>query len=495
MIAMRHSGILMHLTSLPSPHGVGTMGQAARDFVDFLQRAGQDSWQILPICPTSYGDSPYQSFSAYAGNPYLIDLDDLVAEGLLVPEEYQNLEWGEDPTQVDFGLLYQRRFPVLRHAVRRLLVRDAAGVEDFAQGNPWLEDYALFMALKDRHGGVAWSQWPEGERRRDPETLAQARQALADELDFWRGVQFLFFRQWRTLKTYANDRGISLIGDMPIYVAGDSADVWADPLQFQLDDDLLPTEVAGCPPDGFSADGQLWGNPLFHWERMEQEDFRWWTARIDYQCGIYDVLRIDHFRGFDAYYAIPFGDVNARRGRWREGPGIRLFQTVERAIGPRAIIAEDLGFLTDSVRQMLTESGYPGMKVLQFAFDSRDGGGYLPHSFPRHCVAYIGTHDNDTILGWMAAAPAADVEKAKSYLRLNREEGYVWGMLRALWASPADLAVVQMQDLLELGHEARMNTPSTVGLNWKWRCLPGAYSEELADRVRREMELYARLPN
>lgn len=486
----------MPISSLPSPYGIGTMGDAAREFVDFLAAGGQSCWQLLPICPTSYGDSPYQSFSSYAGNPYFIDLDELAAQGLLEPSEFQGLDWGEDPSGVDYGRLYELRYPVLHLACARLLAREEPELDNFCRENQeWLEDYALFMALKGKHGGASWFAWPEAERLRSPRAMAAARTELAGEVSFWRAVQYLFFRQWRALKRYANNKGVSIIGDLPIYVAGDSADVWSSPDQFQLDETGNPTEVAGCPPDGFSADGQLWGNPLFDWEKMKEDGYQWWLRRIAFQFTIYDTLRIDHFRGFDAYYAIPFGDDTARNGRWRPGPGLDFFKAVNKSLGKQDIIAEDLGFLTDSVRALLKKTGYPGMKVLEFAFDSRDAGSdYLPHRYGPHCVVYTGTHDNDTIQGWMASAPRKDAAFAKEYLRLTKREGYHWGMMRSAWASAADLAVMQMQDLLGLGGEARMNVPSTLGSNWRWRALPGSYGPELAKKLRHDMKVYQRLP-
>ena len=485
----------MPISSLPSPYGIGTLGAAAREFADFLAAAGQTYWQVLPICPTSYGDSPYQSFSSFAGNPYFIDLDDLAADGLLEPDEYQSLNWGDNPQSVDYGLMYITRYQVLQKAARRLLTNPPREYKMFCKTSTWLDDYALFMALKDKHGGASWFTWEPDIRLRRKSALAAAKKELADEVDFWKAVQFLFIRQWNALKSYANGLGISIIGDVPIYVSGDSADVWANPDQFQLDENGLPTEVAGCPPDGFSADGQLWGNPLFNWDRMKQDGYQWWLRRIAFQFQLYDTLRIDHFRGFDAYYAIPYGDTTAKNGRWRPGPGLDFFKAVNARLGEQDIIAEDLGFLTDSVRELLRDTGYPGMKVLEFAFDSRDtGSDYLPHCYPTHCVAYTGTHDNDTILGWMATAPKKDVSFAKAYLRLSSREGYHWGMMRGAWASPADLAIMQAQDLLGLGTEARMNIPSTLGENWKWRALPGVFTPQLAHRLRREMEVYQRLP-
>ncbi|MGE4275592.1 MAG: 4-alpha-glucanotransferase [Lawsonibacter sp.] len=492
---MRKAGVLMPIFSLPSPYGMGTLGAAAREFIDFLARSGQSCWQILPIGPTSFGDSPYQSFSTFAGNPYFIDLDELAAQGLLEPEEYRGLSWGEDPAAVDYESLFTARYPVLRLACTRLLRGTHPEVDRFCQAQgDWLEDYALFMAMKAAYGGAAWLEWPEGARLRREEELERARTELAGEIMFWKGVQYLFFRQWKALKQYANGKGISILGDLPIYVAVDSADAWANPDQFQLDRTGRPTEVAGCPPDCFCADGQLWGNPLFRWDRMEEDGYRWWLRRLAFQFQIYDTLRIDHFRGFDSYYAIPYGDATAQNGRWRPGPGIQFFRAVNKKLGRKDIIAEDLGFLTPSVHKLRKDTGYPGMKVLEFAFDSRDmGSDYLPHRYSPHCVVYTGTHDNDTIQGWMASAPRKDVAFAREYLRLTKREGYHWGMMRSAWASPADLAVIQMQDILDLGSEARINIPSTLGGNWTWRMLPGSCTPKLAKRLHREMKVYQRL--
>ena len=492
---MRESGILLHLSSLPSPHGIGAMGAAAREFVDFLAAAGQRYWQLLPICPTSYGDSPYQSFSTYAGNPYFIDLDLLAGEGLLRPEEYEGIDWESTPDRVNYGALYRKRLSVLRLAAQRLLADPPPPYFAFCKSNEfWLPDYALFMALKDAHGGRAWSEWELPLRHREPAALEQARRDHRSEVDFWQAVQFLFFTQWRALKGYANEKGVRIIGDLPIYVSADSVDVWSSPQLFQLDGDLQPIEVAGCPPDGFSATGQLWGNPLYDWDAMAADGYRWWVRRFEVLCSTYDVLRIDHFRGFAGYYAIPFGSTTAAGGRWRKGPGMELFRAVNQALGPRKIIAEDLGFLTDDVRQLLAESGYPGMKVMEFAFDSRESGNYLPHTYPHNCVVYTGTHDNMPLMGWFADASPADVQSAVEYLNLTEEEGYHWGMMRAAWSSVADLAVVQAQDLLGVGAEGRMNAPSTLGGNWSWRALPGSFDAALAKKLRRKMELYGRLP-
>lgn len=487
---MRSGGILLPIFSLPSPYGIGTMGAEARRFVDFLQAAGQRYWQILPVCPTSYGDSPYSSFSTFAGNPYFIDLDQLHMDGLLKKGEYEDLDWGEG--DVDYGKLYALRFQVLRLAFERFVHDPPADFMDFYRANPWLDDYALFMTLKDLNAGKPWQEWPKDQCRRETKTLEKIKLTNSEDIAFWKCVQYLFYRQWRELKRYANDRGVSIIGDLPIYVAADSADVWANPGQFQLDKSLRPVEVAGCPPDGFTADGQLWGNPLYDWDKMKAEGYRWWMDRVEHQCDIYDVLRIDHFRGFEAYYAIPYGEATARNGRWRPGPGMDFFRAVEKRVGKHPIIAEDLGFLTDEVRKLLADSGFPGMKVLEFAFDSRENSDYLPHNYNKHCVVYTGTHDNDTVMGWLASAPKEDVAFATDYLRLNAEEGFHWGMMRGAWSSVADLAVVQMQDVLGLGSEGRINTPSTVGENWRWRMKKGAATPELAQKLRRQMEIYRR---
>lgn len=496
----RSGGILMPVTSLPSPWGVGTLGKAAREFVGFLARSGTSVWQVLPVGPTGHGDSPYQSFSTYAGNPYLIDLDDLAKEGLLRRDEYTGLDWGSDPTRVDYGALWRNRFGVLRHATDRLAQGHAGELAAFCeQERAWLDDYALFMALKDAHGGASWTTWERPLRLRDAAALAEARSRLDADVRFWKALQCLFFRQWERLRAEAGAAGVRIMGDLPFYVALDSADVWSHPEQFQLGDDLMPEEIAGVPPDGFSAIGQLWGNPLFAWDRMKADGYEWWCDRIAAQLHRYDILRIDHFRGFDSYFAIPANSVTAADGRWRKGPGIEFFRVLEERIGSCRVVAEDLGYLTDSVRRLLADSGFPGMKVLQFAFDTRDSEAgdeaYLPYAYPANSVAYVGTHDNDTALGWLQTAPEKDVEVAREYLHLDAAEGEAWGMMRGIWASASELAVVQMQDLLELGSEARTNTPSTLGSNWCWRAEPGFASDGLAGCIRHQMALYHRLPN
>ena len=491
---MRASGILMHISSLPSEYGIGTFGREARRFVDFLEKAGQSFWQILPICPTSYGDSPYQSFSSFAGNPYFIDLKTLCKEGLLTKKECDSYDWGASAVEADFGVLYKNRYDLLKKAYTRFSKKEPDNFSEFCEKEgQWLEDYAMFMALKDAHGGDSWDKWKREYRFREPDALETVRTTFATEIYFYKMLQYLFFQQWSSLKDYANEQGIQLLGDVPIYVAYDSADVWADPGQFYLDENLVPVEVAGCPPDAFSEDGQLWGNPLFRWDVMKQDGYRWWTNRIRAMAALYDVVRIDHFRGFDSYYAIPANADTAKNGVWREGPGMELFRRLEETLGKLNIIVEDLGFLTPSVIQMVQDSGFPGMKVLQFAFDSREESDYIPHSYGHHCVVYTGTHDNDTILGWMKTAPKESVAYAKNYLNLSKEEGYHWGMMRGAWASVSDLAIVTMQDILGLGSAARMNTPSTLGNNWKWRARKEDITPQLARKTRKYTELYGRV--
>ena len=492
---MRKAGVLLAISSLPSDDAIGTMGQPAFDFIDFLEKAGQSYWQILPVGPTSYGDSPYQSFSTFAGNPYLIDLELLARDGYLKPQEFRKVDYECTPDCVNYGVLYQKRYTVLEKAVRRFLSDPTPEYREFCTSEDyWLEDYALFMALKEAHDGASWLTW-EGElKSREASAMEEARARYADRITFWRVLQYFFRKQWKALRAYAETKGISIIGDLPIYVALDSADVWAKPWLFQLGEDLEPVDVAGCPPDAFAEGGQLWGNPLFNWDKMREDDYAWWITRIWYACQTYHVLRIDHFRGFDSYYAIPYGSPDAKNGEWRKGPGMDLFNAVERHIGRQRIIAEDLGFLTDSVRQLLSDSGFPGMKVLEMAFDSRDDSGsdYMPHRIPYKSVAYIGTHDNHSALGWLATADPEDVAMAKDYLQLTDPAQYHWQMMKALWMTIADLAIVQAQDLLGLGTESRMNTPSTLGGNWCWRATKGAFTDEMAEKLRHYMKLYGR---
>ena len=490
----RASGVLMPVSSLPGPYGIGGFGWNAYDFVDFLASCKQHYWQILPLTTTSYGDSPYQSFSARAGNPNFIDFAELIEAGYLEQRDIDGVYLGSDPSNVDYGAIFGGRRQILDRAAERFAADKPADFDDFIQANEdWLIPYCEFMTVKEECGLKAFWEWP-AELRTRGEASAKVCAAHPARMLYHQMTQYFFDRQWSRLKAYANERDILIIGDLPIYVAADSVDVWSSPQEFQLDENLLPIEVAGCPPDGFSATGQLWGNPLFDWDAMAATGYRWWVRRIRHLCSIYDLLRIDHFRGFAGYYAIPYGDKTAEHGRWRTGPGYSLFAAVKKELGSPRIIAEDLGFLTDDVRELLAKCEYPGMKVLEFAFDSRDGGDYRPHSYPTNCVAYTGTHDNEPVQGWFATADKTDTDRAVEYLNLTKKEGYHWGMMRGVWASTADLAVVQAQDVLGLGHESRMNTPSTLGGNWCWRALPGAFTPALAQKLNHLMELYGRLP-
>ena len=490
----RASGILLPISALPSPYGIGTLGKAAYAFADFLHAAGQRYWQLLPLGPTSYGDSPYQSFSTFAGNPYFIDLDLLAEEGLLDKEDLAAADWGNDPRYVDYGKIYEVRFDVLRRAFLRGRERDREAVERFQAENPWLKNYALYMAVKAHFGMKSWLEWPdEAIRVRAPEAVARYEKELAEDVAFYTYFQYLFFKQWGELREYIHSLGIRIIGDLPIYVAMDSADVWAEPEFFQLGEGNIPTEVSGVPPDYFSADGQLWGNPLYDYDRMRQDGFGWWIRRVEGASRLFDVIRIDHFRGLESYWAVPYGAETAREGRWRKGPGMDLVGVLTQWFHGLDIIAEDLGFLTPEVHQLLRDSGLPGMKVLEFAFDAREPSNYLPHTYERNCVCYVGTHDNETVMQWREQADRADVTFARKYLGLNEAEGFHWGMIRGGMSSVADTFVAQMQDYLGLGAEGRMNTPGTLGNNWRWRLLPGEASPALARKIRRYAHMYGRL--
>ena len=468
---MRSSGVLLHISSLPSPYGIGTMGREAFRFVDFLKRSGQRYWQILPICPTAYGDSPYQSFSSFAGNPYFIDLDVLRQKKLLTKEEIDAAGLPAEPGRVDYGEQYNRRYPLLRKAYERFAEKLTTEFIEFCrEERAWLHDYALFMALKNANGGAAFDTWADGLKFRRKAAIEKAERTLGREIGFYKFLQYEFSLQWTALKAYANANGILIIGDLPIYVARDSADVWTNPRCFLLDEDLAPKLVAGCPPDAFSEDGQLWGNPIYNWKYLHEHGYDFWCRRIARQAQFYDVIRIDHFRGFESFYAIPAQNKTAVGGSWMQGPGMALFHAIRKKVGDLPIIAEDLGFITPKVAKLLADSGYPGMKVLQFAFDSREESNYLPHTYKnRNAVIYVGTHDNDTAESWMQTAAPDDVAYAKRYLHLDAKEGYAWGFIRGAAASIADTAIYTMQDLLSIGSEGRMNTPSTATGNWAWR--------------------------
>ena len=408
---MRKSGILMHITSLPGPYGVGTMGKNAYAFLDFLHKSGQQSWQLLPLGPTGYGDSPYQSCSAYAGNPYLIDLDTLVRQHLLTKEELLAVDWGDDEGKVDFGKLYNGRFPILKTAYSRF--RNDRALNAFIKRNAsWLPDFALYMALKETHNFAPWFQWEDALKLRQPEALEQAAQELAEPIRFYSFVQYEFYKQWDALKKKAGEYGIELIGDVPIYVPYDSVEVWKNPELFQLNEKLEPTDVAGCPPDAFSANGQLWGNPLYRWDVMEETGYKWWLDRLGAAGKLFDVVRLDHFRGFEAFWSVPYGDETARNGHWVKGPGMGFVNALKKGLPQLDFIAEDLGFLTQEVLDLRDASGYPGMKVLEFAFDSKEPSDYQPHTYTRNTVCYTGTHDNMTMRQWFETAPAEAVKIA-----------------------------------------------------------------------------------
>ncbi|WP_432405120.1 4-alpha-glucanotransferase [Wukongibacter sp. M2B1] len=489
----RGSGILLHITSLPSPYGIGDFGEEAYKFVDFLEKAGQKYWQILPLGMTSYGDSPYQSFSAYAGNPYFIDLNKLIEDGFLKESEVENIVLNCDETKVDYEEIFYNRIPILKIAYGRAMYKIKDEVLEFKEKNiDWIDDFSLYMAVKEDFDLRSWQEWDEDIRLRKPEAIKYYKENFTEEINFWVYLQYEFFKQWKCLKKYANDKGIKIIGDIPIYVAEDSADVWSNSELFLLDDENRPVKVAGCPPDAFSETGQLWGNPIYNWYEIEKRGFDWWIKRIEGNYKLYDILRIDHFRGFESYWEVPYGEKTAVNGEWVKGPGIKLFNAIKEALGNINVIAEDLGYLTEEVLRFRKESGFPGMKVLQFAFDTREESDYLPHNYEKNCIVYTGTHDNDTAAGWFENADKDDINNAIKYLGLNKEEGYNWGFIRGAWGSVGSLAIAQMQDFLGLGTEARMNVPSTLGGNWQWRLRKYDLAEELAEKIYRMTKLYGR---
>ena len=495
----RAGGVLLSITSLPSKYGIGCFSKSAYDFVDWLKGAGHTYWQILPLGPTSYGDSPYQSFSTFAGNPYFISLEALVEEGVLTKAECEAADFGDKPGSVDYEKMYQARYPLLRKAYERSKISENQDYQRFVADNGWwLGDYALFMAVKDRFDGAPWTEWAEDIRLRWPNAMDYYRRELYFDVEFQQYLQYTFYMQWMKLKNYANDREIRLIGDIPIYVAMDSADTWAHPELFQLDENNVPLAVAGCPPDGFSAIGQLWGNPLYRWDYHWDTGYEWWISRLEYCFRLYDVVRIDHFRGFDEYYSIPYEATTAVDGHWEKGPGMALFARVEEALGRREVIAEDLGYVTDSVRELVRSSGFPGMKVLEFAFDSRDSGcanDYLPHNYGENCVAYTGTHDNETIRGWFDSISTEEQEMAREYLCDSRtpKKELNWAFISLIMRSSARICIIPMQDYLGYGNECRMNKPSTVGINWKWRLTGEELTEELKKKLYDMARRYGRL--
>ncbi len=489
----------MSVTSLPGRYGIGCFSKSAYDFVDWLREAGQTCWQILPLGPTSYGDSPYQSFSTFAGNPYFISLEELTEEGVLTKKECQSADFGKRADDIDYEKIYKNRYPLLHKAYERSRISEDPDYMRFVEENRWwLADYALFMAVKDRFGGAPWTEWAEDIRLRRDYAMDYYRRELYFDIEFQQYLQYKFFSQWKKLKAYANEKGIQIIGDIPIYVAMDSADAWAHPELFQLDERNMPAAVAGCPPDGFSATGQLWGNPLYRWEYHKSTGYDWWMSRMWFCFQMYDVVRIDHFRGFDEYYSIPYGEETAVNGHWEKGPGIDLFRCMEQRLGKHQVIAEDLGYVTDSVRKMVQESGFPGMKVLEFAFDSRDSGSasdYLPHNYAENSAAYTGTHDNETIAGWFRSITDEERQMARDYLcdqHTPAEELYK-SFIALVMRSRSDLCIIPMQDYLGLDNQSRMNQPSTLGKNWKWRLVKGELSDELKEEILAITRRYGRM--
>ncbi|HEX9024907.1 MAG TPA: 4-alpha-glucanotransferase [Clostridium sp.] len=491
----RGSGIIMHIASLPGKYGIGTFGKEAYDFGDFLKKAGQKYWQILPLGPTSFGDSPYQSFSAFAGNPNFIDFDILRKDGLLKSEDYDSINFGENSEDIDYGLIFKQKLIILRKAYNNFKLKKIEGLKEFQENESyWLDDYSLYMALKNHFDLKSWQTWDEDIRLRKKEAMSRYEIELKEEINCWKFLQYEFYKQWKELKSYVNDLGIEIIGDMPIYVAEDSADVWGNPEAFLLHKKTLkPLKVAGCPPDIFAATGQLWGNPIYDWNYMEKTDYKWWVDRIRQSLNLYDVLRRDHFKGFESYWSIPYSEDTAENGEWVKGPGIKVFNAIKDKLGDVNIIAEDLGTLTEETIKLRDDTGFPGMKILTFGFDTDSSNPFLPHNYEKNFIVYTGTHDNDTVRGWMeTTAPKEDVEKAIEYLSLTKEEGYNWGVIRGVWSSIADVSIAQMQDFLNLGNEARINLPSTIGNNWRWRVKEDAFTNELAEKIYKLTKLYGR---
>ena len=481
---MRRSGILMHISSLPSSYGIGGMGKSAYDFVDFLRDAGQSVWQLLPIHPTGYGDSPYQALSTFAGNPYFVDLNSLASEGLLTREELKKCDFGDDRVRVDYGKLSEGRPELLYKAFERFDTKDEDFVKFVEDEKWWLEDYALFMAIKTSKGGRPWTEWEPELKNRDSEALEECRRKMRMQCMFHCFVQYKFHVQWKELREYAHSNGVSIIGDVPIYVPMDSADVWANPELFQLDDSLQPVVIAGCPPDAFSADGQRWGNPIYDWEKMEEDGFAWWIKRLRAAIQFYDSVRIDHFRGIESYWAIPAEEETAVNGEWRKGPGMKLINAIKEALPEGDFIAEDLGFLTDEVIAMREQSGFPGMKILQFAFDSRESGNYMPYTYLPESICYTGTHDNETLVQWEEEVCAEDLEEARRYMQIGPRDNLCKAMIRLGMNSVSNLFIAQLQDYLQLGASARMNKPSTLsGDNWTWRAKKSEISKALAKEI------------
>lgn len=490
---MRASGILLPISSLPGQYGIGGFSKEAYDFADWLAKSGQKYWQILPLGPTGYGDSPYQAFSTFAGNPYFISLDTLFEDGLITAEELEAQKRPLNSEKADYGDLFENRIPVLRAAYGRF--EENVEYRRFCEENSyWLDDYALYRTLKDKTGGKAWYDWERKYKFRDSEALDAAAEEYKNETGFYRFVEYEFDRQWKALKDYVNEKGIRVIGDLPIYVSMDSSDAWSRPELFKNDGELQPVCVAGCPPDYFSPDGQLWGNPVYDWEYQKKTGYEWWIKRFKHCFEIYDVVRLDHFRGFASYYEIPFGEKTARSGEWIPGPRMDFFNAVKKELGDMPVIAEDLGMLTEDVFELIYESGYPGMKVLEFAFGSGADNLYLPHNYDKNCVVYTGTHDNETLIGWLKSTDEGCKRHVCEYLGRagSSYEELAADLIRTAQASTADMCIIPMQDYLGLGNEARLNTPATLGGNWSWRMAEGSCTDKLAERIASMARLYRR---
>jgi 4-alpha-glucanotransferase len=493
---MRESGVLLPISALPSNYGIGCFDQAAYQFIDFLSKAKQTYWQILPLGITGYGDSPYQSFSTYAGNPYFISLDELCENGWISEEDLPEKDIHKE--EVDYAYLYEHRYKLLRKAYENSHIENDEGFISYSKKNAWwLDDYALFMAIKSQYENKSWLFWPQDIRSRDENVLAKKREELSYEMNYHRFMQYIFWTQWYRLKEYAHKMNVAIIGDIPIYVAFDSSDVWSHPELFQLDEDVKPEAVAGVPPDGFSATGQLWGNPLYRWNVHEKTNYEWWIARMAYARDAYDVVRIDHFRGFDEYYSIPYGDETAVNGHWEKGPGLALFKAIESKLGKMNVIAEDLGYLTDSVKQLVKDCQYPGMKILQFAFDSRDSSGansYLPHNYIENSVVYTGTHDNETMMGWFDSILPIEKKALKEYLKIESDSHEEWldACLALVFSSVSRMCIIPLQDYLMKDNSARMNTPNTLGGNWMWRVLQEELTEALNEKMKTLTTTYHR---
>ena len=491
----RKAGILMPMFSLPGKYGIGSFSKEAREFVRFLKEAGQSYWQILPMGPTGYGDSPYQSFSTFAGNPYFIDLDTLAEEGLLMEEELSGLSFSDSEEAVDYGKLYKLRFPVLEKAVKRFLEKldaDAA-----SSGSSEQSEAKKYSKEKLKNEKEAYTAFLSENAHWLPSYAEFMAKKLPYSADFHKVCQYLFIKQWKSLKDYANSEGIQIIGDIPIYVSLDSSDVLDHPSLFQLTENGEPSAVAGCPPDAFAENGQLWGNPLYAWEKHEKEGYKWWISRIRHCFSLYDIVRIDHFRGFDEYFSIPYGDENAKRGHWEKGPGMKLFHAMEQALGKKEVIAEDLGYVTESVKKLVKDSGFPGMKLLEFAFDSRESGDYRPNTWTKNTVSYTGTHDNQVLKDWFLEILPEDREMAADYSGKTVEEllqmDYVDFFIKMTLDSVSNTAIIPMQDYLHKGREARINTPSRLGNNWSYRFLKEDFSKEAAEKIRKMTEESGRL--